>query len=100
LWQQTMDLGGCWLVEVDIRKFFDTQALKRKLQGHFAYYGGVMANLRCLHCFRYEVMRLWRKWLSRGKRRGQWSWARFNQLLKRLVLPWPRGWVTPCVVNP
>jgi len=22
-WQQTMDLGGCWLVEVDIRKFFD-----------------------------------------------------------------------------
>ena len=24
LWQQTMELGGCWLVEVDIRKFFDT----------------------------------------------------------------------------
>lgn len=23
LWQQTMDLGGCWLLEVDIRKFFD-----------------------------------------------------------------------------
>src|ERR1700730_6698612 len=24
LWRQTMALGGCWLVEVDIRKFFDT----------------------------------------------------------------------------
>jgi group II intron reverse transcriptase/maturase len=24
LWQQTMERGGCWLVEVDIRKFFDT----------------------------------------------------------------------------
>jgi group II intron reverse transcriptase/maturase len=24
LWQQVMELGGCWLVEVDIRKFFDT----------------------------------------------------------------------------
>ena len=24
LWQQTMDLGGCWLVEVDVRQFFDT----------------------------------------------------------------------------
>ncbi len=24
LWQQAMALGGCWLVEVDIRKFFDT----------------------------------------------------------------------------
>jgi retron-type reverse transcriptase len=23
LWQQAMDLGGCWLVEVDIQKFFD-----------------------------------------------------------------------------
>jgi len=24
LWQQATDLGGCWLVEVDIRRFFDT----------------------------------------------------------------------------
>jgi RNA-directed DNA polymerase len=24
VWKQTMDLGGCWLLEVDIRKFFDT----------------------------------------------------------------------------
>jgi RNA-directed DNA polymerase len=24
LWQQVMDLGGCWLVEVDIRKFYDS----------------------------------------------------------------------------
>jgi RNA-directed DNA polymerase len=24
LWKQVMDLGGCWLVEVDIRKYFDT----------------------------------------------------------------------------
>jgi hypothetical protein len=24
LWQQTMQMGGCWLLEVDIRKYFDT----------------------------------------------------------------------------
>ena len=24
LWQQAMGMGGCWLVEVDIRRFFDT----------------------------------------------------------------------------
>jgi RNA-directed DNA polymerase len=24
LWRQTMNMGGCWLLEVDIRKFFDT----------------------------------------------------------------------------
>lgn len=24
LWKQVMDMGGCWLIDVDIRKFFDT----------------------------------------------------------------------------
>jgi hypothetical protein len=76
------------------------QALARKPQGHFAYYGGLAGNLRCLQRFRYAVMRLWRKWLSRRKRGGQSPLARFNQLLKVLVLPWPRGWVSLCVVNP
>jgi hypothetical protein len=76
------------------------QELSRKLPGHFAYYGGLIGNLRCLQRFRYEVVRLWRKWLSRRTRRGSWSWARLNQLLTVLVLPWPRGWVPPCVVKP
>jgi group II intron reverse transcriptase/maturase len=76
------------------------QALVRKLQGHFAYYGGLIGNLRCLQRFRHEVLLLWRKWLSRRKRRGQWSWARLHQFLKGLVLPWPRAWVPPCVANP
>ena len=76
------------------------QALARKLRGHFAYYGGLIGNLRCQQRFRYEVGRLWRKWLSRRKRHGQWSWARFDRLLKVLVLPWPSGRVSPCVVNP
>jgi hypothetical protein len=67
------------------------QALKRKLQGHYAYYGGLIGNLRCLSNFRYEVIRLWQKWLSRRRRRGRWPWARFRQLLKKLVLPWPRA---------
>jgi hypothetical protein len=76
------------------------RVLARKLQGHFAYYGGVIGNIRCQHRLRYEVMRLWRKWLSRRGRRGQWPWERFNRLLKVLVLPWPRAWVPPCAVNP
>ena len=76
------------------------QALARKLQGHYAYYGGLIGNLRCLQRFRYVVQQLWRKWLSRRHRRGRWPWARLNQLLRVLVLPWPRGWVSPCVANP
>jgi group II intron reverse transcriptase/maturase len=76
------------------------QALCRKLRGHFAYYGGLIGNLCCQQRFRYEVVRLWRKWLARRRRRGPFPWARLNQLLRVLVLPWPRGWVSPCVVNP
>lgn len=75
-------------------------ALAQKLRGHYAYYGGLIGNLRCLQRFRFEVTRLWRKWLSRRRRRGRWSWARLNRVLKELVLPWPRGWVQPCVVKP
>src|SRR5262249_34574349 len=59
------------------------QSLCQKLRGHFAYYG-VIGNLVCLQRFRYEVVRLWRKWLSRRKRRGQFPWSRLNGLLKVL----------------
>ncbi len=74
--------------------------LCQKLRGHFAYYGGVIGNVRCQQRFRYEVMRLWRKWLARRKRRGQYPWERFNRLLKVLRLPWPSAWVSPCAVSP
>jgi len=76
------------------------QTLSQKLQGHYQYYGGLLGNLRCLQNFRYEVLRLWRQWLSRRKRRGRWSWARFNGLLKRFKLPWPCAWVSPCAASP
>ena len=54
LWKQTMDLGGCWLLEVDIRKFFDTL-------DH--------AQLRTLIQRRVRdgmVLRLISKWLNAG----------------------------------
>jgi group II intron reverse transcriptase/maturase len=76
------------------------QALGQKLRGHFAYYGGVIGNIRCLQRFRYEVQRVWRKWLSRRSRHGSWTWARLNAYLRQVPLPWPRAWVPPCVVNP
>jgi RNA-directed DNA polymerase len=75
------------------------QSLWQKLRGHFAYYG-VIGNLVCLHRFRYEVVRLWRKWLSRRKRRGQFPWTRLNALLKALPLPWPRAPASPCAASP
>jgi hypothetical protein len=74
------------------------QALGQKLRGHFASYG-VLGHLRCLQRFRYQVLRVWQKWLSRRRRRGRWPWARFNAFLRRLPLPYPPSWVPPCAVK-
>lgn len=77
-----------------------SQAFALKLQGHYAYYGGVVGNTRCLQRFRHEAVRLWQKWLSRRKRRGQFSWERMNKLLKAIRLPQPPWWVSPRAASP
>jgi len=63
--------------------------LCRKLQGHFAYYG-ITGNAPALACFRWEVARVWRKWLNRRSQRARMRWDRFNRLLLRYPLPPPR----------
>jgi RNA-directed DNA polymerase len=62
------------------------QTLWQKLMGHFGYYG-ITGNGRALQRFRYEVIRLWRQWLSRRHRRGGMPWPRFALLLQRYPLP-------------
>ena len=47
------------------------EALRRKILGHYAYYG-VTGNMRRLLAFRDEVQRAWRKWLNRRCWK-QWS---------------------------
>jgi RNA-directed DNA polymerase len=75
------------------------QALWQKLTGHFTYYG-IIGNLPALQRFRYEVLGVWRKWLSRRHRNGYVSWSRFTAFLRRFPLPLPRAGAPPCVVNP
>lgn len=65
------------------------QALRRKLQGHYAYYG-IIGNARALGRFRYEVTRLWCKWLNRRSWRTRMPWERFQRLLAHYPLPPPR----------
>lgn len=64
-------------------------SLARKLTGHFNYYG-IIGNVEALGRFRYEVCRVWHKWLSRRSQRGSLTWERFNGILERLTLPTPR----------
>jgi hypothetical protein len=73
--------------------------LGRKLTGHFTY-DGIIGNLAALQRFRYEVLGVWRKWLSRRHRSGYVSWSRFTALLGHFPLPVPRAGAPPCVANP
>lgn len=64
------------------------QTLGSKLKGHYAYYG-ITGNYRCLQQFRYEVSRLWKKWLCRRSNKAMRTldWENFGKLLKRYPLP-------------
>ena len=57
------------------------EKLGQKLKGHYAYYG-ITGNARRLSQYRYEVARIWKKWLCRRSKRGyRLNWDRFNKLM-------------------
>jgi RNA-directed DNA polymerase len=62
--------------------------LCQKLRGHNAYYG-ITGNSVALSRFRWFVIGIWRKWLSRRRRRGTIPWDQFYRLLRRHSLPAP-----------
>jgi group II intron reverse transcriptase/maturase len=64
------------------------------VQGHANYYG-VPLNYAALSSFRFEVVRRWRRALSRRSQKGRVTWARVAQLAKlwlppvRITHPYP-----------
>ncbi len=77
------------------------EQLVRKLRGHDNYYG-IVGNSEALYRLRYEVSRLWRKWLDRRSHKARMTWARFQRLLARYPLPRPawRAGLSHCAANP
>jgi RNA-directed DNA polymerase len=61
-------------------------ALSRKLLGHNASYG-ITGNGPSLQRFRFEVGRIWKRWLGRRSQRSHRTWGWFNQVLARYPLP-------------
>ena len=60
--------------------------LSAVLNGHYAYYG-ITGNIRRLQEYRYQVVRIWPKWLE-GRTRGRsFKWDNFNAFLSRHPLP-------------
>lgn len=55
--------------------------LNEKLRGHDAYYG-VTGNFRKLQELRWQVAKLWRRWLARRNRGHPPTWAWFLAMLK------------------
>lgn len=60
-----------------------------KLRGHYAYYG-IRMNDR-LGAFYWVVCGLLYKWLNRRSQKRSFSWAKFQERLKRRPLPKPWG---------
>ena len=61
------------------------QKLNEKLRGHDAYYG-VIGNFDSLSNLRYEVRRVWRKWLMRRSRERKLSWEKFDAMTRTYPL--------------
>lgn len=65
------------------------EALRRKLLGHYAYYG-ITGNYPALARFHWWVRATWYKWLCRRSPRTRMTWDRFLRLCRRCPLPRPR----------
>jgi group II intron reverse transcriptase/maturase len=94
--------ASVWFQEVRHRPVaWQHEQLVRKLRGHDNYYG-LPGNSAALYRFRYEVRRLWRKWLDRRSHKAALTWARFQRLEARYPLPSPvwRPGLVSCVANP
>ncbi len=60
-----------------------------KLRGHCGYYG-ITGNGPALQRFHYQVVGIWRRWLSRRSQRARLTWDRMTRLLEQYPLPQPR----------
>lgn len=65
-------------------------ALKRRLQGHVAYFG-VNGNHRRLGAVIDQVKKAWYRWLRRRSQKHRLTWHRFADLLRDFPLPGPRA---------
>jgi hypothetical protein len=65
------------------------KALKRRIQGHFNYFG-ISGNFVSLLLVFEQVRRAWYKWLCRRSQRKRLTWERFADLLRDFPLPKPR----------
>ena len=62
------------------------RTLVQELRGQFASYG-ITGHGTAWQRYRDAVVRIWRQWLARRRRRGFLSWATHHRLWQRFPLP-------------
>ena len=72
---------------VPIRDIMET--LKRKLTGHYRYYG-LTYNVPMLCKFHYEVTKLLFRWMNRRSQKKSYNWEGFKQMLEYYPLAYPK----------
>lgn len=79
-----------WLKENKKEKLVNIIAtLKRKLIGHYNYYG-ITDNSKMLEVYKQEVQKMLFKWLNRRSQRRSYTSKGFNEMLKIFKLPTPK----------
>ncbi len=79
-WHDPVPEVGRWLASI--------------IRGHFNYYA-VPLNSRAIGAFHHQVVRLWKRGLSRRSHKGKVNWKRMRRLAlrylpsPRIVHPWP-----------
>ncbi len=69
------------------RPFREQRAhLARVIRGHCAYYG-ITGSGRRIRWYHHQLLRIWKKWLSRRGRHSNLPWSRFGAMLGRHPLP-------------
>lgn len=58
--------------------------LKTVVNGHFRYFG-VPGNYGAMSVFRYSVIRMWKRILSRRSQKGRMTWDTMNLLIKKWI---------------
>lgn len=59
------------------------------LSGHFNYYG-LAGNIKRLKSFHWEVIRYWRRCLSKRSQKGKMNWIKMREVLAQYSLRGPR----------
>ena len=64
--------------------------LRRKLQGHYNYYG-ITGNYPMLHCFHQQVIRVWKDWLNSRSQKPTLTWEKmWRKVVALFPMPKPR----------